>query len=44
MPAFTIGRLIALVVFILALISLFGALAVPAVLLIAALALAFLIG
>jgi len=44
MPAFTIGRIIALVVLILAVIALFGAVAVPPMLLIAALALAFLLG
>ena len=44
MPAFSIGRLIALVVFILAVIALFGALPIPAMLLIGALALAVLIG
>lgn len=44
MPPFTIGRIIALVVLILAVIALFGAVAVPPMLLIAGLALAFLIG
>lgn len=44
MPALTVGRIIALVVLVLAVIALFGAVAIPPVLLIAALALAFLIG
>lgn len=44
MPAFTWGRLIALIVFVVAVLALFGGFPVPVLLLIAALAVAIMIG